>query len=59
MLTDERLPYDSAVKYAAYGILLAKKFNYKKGEADCYFILARAAERQNNFSQAIKYNLEA
>ena len=59
MLTDEQMPYDSAIKYATHGILLAKKFNYKKGEADCYLILARTTERQNNFSQAIKYSLEA
>ena len=59
MLTDEQLPYDSAIKYAKHGILLAKKFKYKKGEADCYFILARATALQNNISQGIKYSLEA
>ncbi|HEY6438150.1 MAG TPA: hypothetical protein VIY47_16280, partial [Ignavibacteriaceae bacterium] len=48
--------FDSAIKYAQQGLLLAQKLNYKKGEADCYFVMGLASVDLN---QAIKYFLSA
>ena len=36
-LANEQIQIDSAINYAQQGLSLAKKINYKKGEADCFF----------------------
>src|SRR4030095_13218506 len=38
-LANEQIQTDSVVKYAQQGLALAKKLNYRKGEADCLFVL--------------------
>ena len=39
-LANEQIQVDSAINYAQQGLSLAKKINYKKGEADCFFVIA-------------------
>ena len=36
---NEQTQIDSAIKYVQQGLALAKKLNYRKGEADCLFVL--------------------
>ena len=38
-LANEQIQIDSVIKYAQQGLVLAKKLNYRKGEADCLFVL--------------------
>ena len=38
-LANEQIQNDSVIKYAQQGLALAKKLNYRKGEADCLFVL--------------------
>jgi len=46
---------DSALFYAEKGLNLAKKINYKNGEADAYFQLSYYYDRDADVKQAIKY----
>jgi len=48
---------DSAIQYAQQGILLARKINFLKGEADCLFSLALSF--QSNFIRSIQYTLNS
>jgi signal transduction histidine kinase len=57
-LGTQQTQFDSAIKYAQQGLLLAKKLNYRKGEADCLFVFA-IATGQRNLSGAIQYALNA
>jgi signal transduction histidine kinase len=50
---------DSATWYAQKGLSLSKNINYKKGIADCYLLFEGIYGQQGNFSQAIKYTLDA
>ena len=47
---------DSVISFAEQGLLLARKLKYKKGEADCYFIIAL---KSRDFSEAIRYCFSA
>jgi signal transduction histidine kinase len=47
---------DLAAKYAQQGLTLARKLNYKRGEADCHLLIAGTA---TNFIQGIQSGLEA
>ena len=47
---------DSAIKYSREGLKLARKLDYKKGEADCLFIICK---NTNDFSESIQNGLEA
>ncbi len=47
---------DLGFKYAQQGLTLARKLNYKRGEADCHVLIASAA---TNFIQGIQSGLEA
>ncbi|HYK47738.1 MAG TPA: hypothetical protein VEV83_21315, partial [Parafilimonas sp.] len=38
-LANEQIQVDSVIKYAQQGSVLAKKLNYREGEADCLFVL--------------------
>ena len=58
-LASQETRFDSAIKYAEKGLLLAQKLKYKKGEADCFLVYASANGHTFNFSQAIKYTLSA
>ena len=40
-LAYEQTQFDSTIKYAREGLRLAQKLNYKKGEADCLFVMAK------------------
>ena len=51
--------FDSARMYAEEGLQKAKELNYKEGEADCYFALARVNIDENNISLAIQNSLNA
>ena len=55
-LGNEQTLSDSAIIYAQQGLLLAQKINYKKGEADCFFVIGRSYV---DFSGAIQYALIA
>lgn len=50
---------DSLQEYAMQGMSLAKKIEYKKGEADCLMLFQDIYARQGNFSQTIQTNLDA
>ena len=56
-LGNNQTQIDSGIKYAQQGLSLAKKLNYRKGEAICLLVLARLSE--DNFGQAIQYSLNA
>ena len=47
---------DSVISLAEQGLLLARKLKYKKGEADCFFIIAM---KSKDFSEAIRYCFSA
>jgi signal transduction histidine kinase len=47
---------DSGIKYAQQGLSLAKKLNYRKGQANCFLVLAKFSD---NISLAIQYSLNA
>jgi two-component system, NtrC family, sensor kinase len=51
--------FDSALMYAEEGLQKAKELNYKEGEADCYFALAKINNDESNVSIAIQYSLNA
>ena len=51
--------FDSAMMYAEEGLQKAKELNYKEGEADCYFELAKINGDEGNISPAIQYSLNA
>jgi len=50
---------DSGLTNAQQGLSLAKKLNYKKGEADCLWVLGACYGDHGNFGQAIQYFLDA
>ena len=58
-LANQETRFDSAIKYAEKGLLLAQKIKYKKGEADCFLVYAVANNHTFNYSQVIKYTLSA
>ncbi len=58
-LSNQQTQFDSAIKYAQQGLLLAQELHYKKGEADCFFANALANGRNYNFIYTIKYTLSA
>ena len=47
---------DSAIMFAKQGLALAQKLHYKKGQADCFFILAW---NQRDFVESIQNALNA
>jgi signal transduction histidine kinase len=51
--------FDSIIYYAQQGLELAKKINYKKGEADCLFLFTQAYINVHNYRQIIAYDLKA
>ena len=50
---------DSMFLYAEKGLSLARKINYKKGEGDCLWVISEAYYFQENYGEAIRYNLES
>ncbi len=56
-LGNNQTQIDSGIKYAQQGLVLAKKLNYRKGEANCLLMLAKFPD--GNFSGAIQYPLDA
>ena len=56
LLANQQTESDSAIKYAQKGLLLAQKLNYRKGEADCFFVAARS---NADFSETIPNALSA
>ena len=58
-LSLQQREFDSAFKYAHQGLLLAQKLNYRKGEAMSLLSLCGSMGAQTNFSQAIRYGLNA
>jgi two-component system, NtrC family, sensor kinase len=57
ILANQNLQTDSAIQYARQGMLLARKINFLRGEADCLFSLALST--QSNFSRSIQYTLNS
>ena len=55
-LAYEQKQFDSIIKYAREGLRLAQKLNYKKGEADCFLVMARSG---GDMSWNIKQSLAA
>ena len=55
----QQMEFDSIIQYAQQGLMLAKKINYRKGEADCLFMLTQAYINVHNYSQIISYTLKA
>ncbi|MEP0131835.1 MAG: ATP-binding protein [Eudoraea sp.] len=55
-LAYEQTQLDSTIKYARQGLRLAQKLNYKKGEADCFFVMGRS---NGDFNWNIKQRLTA
>ena len=55
-LANEQTQFDSTIKYARQGLRLAQKLNYKKGEADCFFVMGRS---NGDFNWNIKHRLTA
>ena len=51
--------FDSAVKYAGQGMALAEKIDYKKGKADCLFIIAKQTINHGDLATGIQYALDA
>jgi len=52
--------FNDAVNYAEKGLLLAQKINYKKGEADCNFLLTlRYGNENSNRIKTIQHALDA
>ena len=59
-LASQETRFDSAIKYAEKGLLLAQKIKYKKGEADCFLEYALTNYgHTSNFIQVVKYTLSA
>ena len=58
-LGNQQIEFDSAIKYAQQGLSLAKKINYRRGQADCFLVFAGFIGSRGNFSQAIQYALDA
>ena len=58
-LMDKPVSFDSMINFARNGLELAKRLDYKKGEADCCFMLSNAYLRTNNFSKGIEYAITA
>ena len=59
-LSRQQTQVDSAFKYVRQGLLLAKKINYRKGEADCYFQIADINNNfLNDYSTSIQYLFDA
>src|SRR4030095_6295408 len=55
----QQIQFDSIIQYAQQGLVLAKKINYRKGEADCLLLFTQAYINAHNFSQIIAYDLKA
>ena len=55
-LANEQTQIDSRIKYAQQGLALAKKLNYRIGEADCLFVLGL---RNMDFGSSIQNALGA
>ena len=51
--------FTDAVKYARQGLLLAKKINDKKGEANCYLVLSSLYGNISYTNESIQYALDA
>ena len=58
-LAELQIRFDSAIMYAEEGLQKAQDLNYKEGEADCYFVLAKINVKESNISPAIQYSLNA
>ena len=59
-LSRQQTQVDSAFKYVQQGLLLAKKINYRKGEADCYFQIAGINYNfLNDYSKRIQHLFDA
>ena len=58
-LGDLQATFDSGMKYAQQGLTLAEKINYKKGKADCLFIMAEQNTDLGNFATGIQNALDA
>jgi signal transduction histidine kinase len=56
-LANQHTNPDSAFKYVQNGLMLSDKLNYKKGKADCLFVLALLFSKQLNMTGAIQYGL--
>jgi two-component system NtrC family sensor kinase len=51
--------FSDAINYTKDGLLLSKKINYKKGEADCNLVLAERFSSNAQTTEAIYYGLNA
>ncbi len=51
--------YEAGLKYSDSALALATKLDYKKGEADCLFIISLLYRVNNNFIQMIQYAIKA
>ena len=56
-LANQHTNPDSAFTYVQNGLMLSDKLNYKKGKADCLFVLAFLFSKQLNMSGVIQYAL--
>ena len=56
-LANQHTNPDSAFTYVQNGLMLSDKLNYKKGKADCLFMLALLFSKQLNMSGVIQYAL--
>src|SRR5579862_3578532 len=54
-LSEEVENIDSAIMYAEQGLLLARRINYRKGEADC---LLSIAQGKTNFGESTQFALD-
>jgi two-component system NtrC family sensor kinase len=58
-LASQQASSNPGFEYAQRGLLLARKINYKKGEAECLWVLASCYLYHGNYSSGIQYLLDA
>src|SRR5438477_1057081 len=58
-LANQQASSNPGFEYAQRGLLLARKINYKKGEAECLWVLASCYLYHGNYSSGIQYLLYA
>ena len=54
-LANQQASSDSGFEYAQQGLLLARKINYKKGEAQCLWVLATCYLHHGDYSSGLQY----
>ena len=59
MMGQQFTQFDSIIYYAQQGLELAKKIDFRKGEADCLLLFTQAYINVHNYIQIIAYDLKA